>query len=247
MARFMVQATWDDCPHLAEDEKEALFSALPPHQRDARSKGIPALGSGAIFPVPESEILVKPFEIPPWYLFSAGLDVGWNATAAVWTAKNPDTGVTYLYSTYKVGAKEPAIHAQAINSRGKRIPIAIDPAARGRSQADGAALFETYFDLGLDLVKANNSVESGLYQVWQELSTGKLKIFSSCLDWLAEYRVYRRDEKGHIVKKKDHLMDATRYDRVTGSQFAIQKSEFENDDSGGNVAASGGRDSVTGY
>jgi hypothetical protein len=26
-----------------------------------------------------------------------------------------------------------------------------------------------------------------------------------------EYRLYRRDEKGRIVKANDHLMDATRY------------------------------------
>ena len=30
-------------------------------------------------------------------------------------------------------------------------------------------------------------------------------------NWLAEYRLYRRDENGKIVKAHDHLMDATRY------------------------------------
>ena len=246
MSRYMIQATWDDCPHLTDEAKEALFSALPPHQKDARSKGIPALGSGAIFPVPESEIIVEPFAIPDWFFFCAGMDVGWNATAAVWIAKNPDTGVKYLFSSYKVGQKEPALHTLAIDARGKRTPIAIDPAARGRSQADGEKLFETYFDLGLDIVKAANSVEAGIYQVWQELSTGKLKVFSTCVDWLEEYRVYRRDEKGHIVKKKDHLMDATRYGIVTGSEYATQRID-EVDDRGADRAAAGGVDSVTGY
>ena len=31
-----------------------------------------------------------------------------------------------------------------------------------------------------------------------------------------EFRLYRRDEKGRIVKERDHLMDATRYLEMTG-------------------------------
>lgn len=244
MARYLVQATWDDCPHLSAEEKEDLFESLPPHQRDARSKGIPALGSGAIYPVPESEILVDPFELPDWYFYSAGFDVGWNATAAVWFARDPNTGVTYLYNEYRKGRVEPAIHAQAIRARGEWMPIAIDPAARGRGQRDGEQLFQDYFDLGLDLVRADNSVEAGLYQVWQALSTGKLKVFRTCVQWLAEYRLYRRDEKGHIIKENDHLMDATRYNKVTGEGYAMQ---VPTDDDGQVEVWENTRNSVTGY
>ena len=244
MARYMVQATWDDCPHLSDDEKEALFESLPPHQRDARSKGIPSLGSGAIYPVPESQITVEPFELPPWYHYSAGMDVGWKSTAVCWTAMDPNTGVTYIFDTYKVGEKEPAIHASAIRARGEWIPIAIDPAARGRSQRDGEQLYQDYFDLGLDLVKAQNAVEAGLYQVWQALSTGKLKVFSTCKQWFGEYRIYRRDEKGKIVKEHDHLMDATRYNVVTGSTYAMQEPAEGADEAPHNR---GGANSVTGY
>ena len=31
-----------------------------------------------------------------------------------------------------------------------------------------------------------------------------------------EYRLYRRDDKGNVVKERDHLMDATRYLVVSG-------------------------------
>ena len=43
------------------------------------------------------------------------------------------------------------------------------------------------------------------------MSQGRLKIFRTLQAWLAEYRLYRRDEHGDIVKENDHLMDATRY------------------------------------
>ena len=135
-------ATWDDVPHLSADAKEALLAGIPPYQRDARTKGIPQLGSGAIYPVPEADVLVAPFEIPAYWPRSYGLDVGWNRTAAVWRAKDPETGVRYLYSEHYRGQAEPVIHATSIKSRGEWIPGVIDPAARGRSQVDGRKLID---------------------------------------------------------------------------------------------------------
>jgi hypothetical protein len=73
-------------PHLSAEQKAELWGSIPPYQRDARSKGIPQLGSGAIYPVPESEIVVDPFEIPLHWPRGYGLDVGWNRTAAIWGA-----------------------------------------------------------------------------------------------------------------------------------------------------------------
>jgi hypothetical protein len=46
--------------------------------------------------------------------------------------------------------------------------------------------------------------------VWERLSTGRLKVFANCEPWFDEYRLYRRDTKGRIVKKHDHLTDCTR-------------------------------------
>jgi hypothetical protein len=212
---------WDQVPHLTPEVQKELWESIPPFQRDARSKGIPQLGSGAIYPVPESEIIVSDFIIPAHWPKSYGLDVGWNKTAAVWAAKDLETGITYLYSEYYKGQAEPVIHAQGIKSRGAWIPGVIDPAARGRGQKDGAQLITIYKDLGLDLENAVNAVEAGLYEVWQRLSNGQLKVFSSLSNWRAEYRLYRRDEKGQVVKANDHLMDATRYNIMSGLDRAV--------------------------
>ncbi len=226
-SKFLIQATWDDAPHLTKKQKDKLFAALPPHQRDARSKGIPQLGSGAIFPIQESNIVVKDFPIPAHWLKCYSLDVGWKMTAALWGATNPDTGITYLFSEYYQGQAEPIIHAAGIKSRGIWIPGVIDSAAHGRSQEDGKQLFKIYSDLGLDIENANKSIASGLFKVWEMLSTNKLKVFESLVCWLAEFRLYRRDEKGHIVKQKDHLMDDTRYLIMSGLDRAIAKPYWE--------------------
>lgn len=218
--KAVVTATWDDVPHLSKAQKDALWQSIPPYQRDARSKGIPQLGSGAIYPVPESEIRVDPFPIPEHWPRAFALDVGWNKTAAIWGALDRDTDTVYLYHEYYKGQAEPSIHAEGIKAPGAWIPGAIDPAAGGRSQKDGDKLIDLYRNLGLSLVRADNRVESGLYTTWQLLSSGKLKIFSTCQHWFEEYRIYRRDEKGKVVKQKDHLMDATRYFVTTGRDIA---------------------------
>jgi hypothetical protein len=155
--------------------------------------------------------VIPDFPVPDHWPRAYGLDVGWSRTAAIWGAFNRETDVLYLYSEHYRGEAEPSVHAQAIKARGEWIQGAIDPAASGRSQVDGSRLVEMYSKLGLKLQFADNAVESGLFRVWQRLSSGRLRVFASCSSWFAEFRLYRRDDKGRIVKKNDHLMDATRY------------------------------------
>lgn len=239
MSRYVGTCTWNDVPHLTAEAKEELWESIPPFQRDARSKGVPQLGSGAIFPVPESDIVCDPFPIPSYWPRSYGLDVGWNRTAAVFSAHDRETDVAYLYAEYYRGQAEPSVHAAGIRAiAGDWMMGAIDPASRGRGQRDGQQLFQNYLDLGLRLILAENGVEAGLFDVWQRLSTGRLKVFKTLQNWLGEYRLYRRDEKGAVVKTNDHLMDATRYDIVSGLLVAtllpdyIEKSGFQRRGSG---------------
>ena len=221
--KICIQAGWDDCPHLTEEAKESLLATIPPYQRDARRKGIPTLGAGAIYPLAEEDYLIPDFPILPHWKQAYGLDVGWNRTAGVWGALNEDTDVLYIHSEHYAGEAIPAVHAQAIKARGEWIPGVIDPAARGRSQIDGSQLVEMYKSLGLDLDYADNSVSAGLYAVWQRFVAGKLKIFESCANLRGELRLYRRDEKGKIVKKRDHACDALRYLVMSGLLRAIAK------------------------
>lgn len=221
--RAVIMATWDDAPHLTEQMKRDMLAAYPPFQRDARSKGIPQLGAGAIYPVPESEVIIDPIEIPDHWPRVYALDVGWNRTAALWGAIDRDTGTIYLYSEHYRGQAEPSVHAGAIRARGEWVPGVIDPAARGRSQADGHQLRQDYVDLGLNLTDADNTVEAGIYAAWERLSGGRIKVFSTLQNWRSEYRLYRRDERGKIVKSNDHLMDCMRYLVNSGLSVAITK------------------------
>ena len=215
-SKYLVTAGMDDVPHIPADVKASILRDTPSHLRDARVHGTPSLGAGAIYPYAESSFIVEPFQLPDWWPRAYGLDVGWNRTAAVWGALDREQDILYLYGEHYRAEAQPAIHAGAISARGKWIRGVIDPASAGASQKDGERLIEVYRSLDLDLTPAENSVEAGLLAVNDRLSTGRLRVFSNLTQWRREFRLYRRNEKGVIVKKEDHLMDATRYLVVSG-------------------------------
>lgn len=228
-SRATITATWDDVPHLDARAKAELLASTPPHLRAARSRGVPSMGSGAVYPVALEDVTVPPFAIPPYWRRGYALDVGWNRTAALWLAEDPADGVLYAYAEHYRGQAVPVVHAEAIKARGDWIKGAIDPAARGRGQDGGQQLLATYVDLGLHLVLARNAVEAGIYDVWQRLELGRLRIFSTLQSLASEYRIYRRDERGHVVKSNDHMMDALRYGVATWDEIAARKPVTQRD------------------
>jgi len=218
LSKYVVQAGWKDVPHLDEEEKRKLVANTPLYQIKARTEGEPALGVGAIYPIDEAEITVPDRAIPDSWPRAFGMDVGWNRTAVVWGARDPGTGVIYLYNEHYQRMGEPPSHAHAIRARGAWIPGVIDPSCLGSSQIDGRTLMDLYRELGLNLQPAVNAVEAGITEVWNLLVSGQLKVLASLTNWFREFRKYHRDDKGSgkIVKRDDHLMDATRYLIVSG-------------------------------
>jgi hypothetical protein len=137
-------------------------------------------------------------------------DQGAGCTACVWGARNKDTDTVYIYDCYKRSRAELAIHIEAVKSRGEWIPGVADAAALIVTQNDAQQIINLYRQAGVNIQLPDKAVEAGIEKAWQLLSSGKLKVLSTCAQWFEEFRVYRRDEKGRIVKQNDHLMDATR-------------------------------------
>jgi len=229
----LVNATWDDAPHLTLEKREQILAALPPHERDMRTRGIPLLGTGLIFPVNDGDIMCDPFELPGHYRFIAGLDIGgWNHwTAAVWVAYNADNDTIYVYDTYKAQGQTPPMHAAALNARGKDIVIIYPHDAEKGDRQTGSAVAQQYRDLGCNMnyrcfgnpppegqeeggVGAL-SVDSGLLVMLTRMETGRFKVFKHLKDWFEEKRMYHRiatkDGRSVIVRNNEDLMSATRY------------------------------------
>lgn len=235
----LLQATWDDASdeiltiggkpgHLDKKMREQILSAYPVHEREMRSKGTPMHGSGLVFPLPDEDLYVDPFEIPDYYLRVCGLDFGVSdhPTAAVFGAYNPDTDIFYVYDCYKQKALSPVIHASALKSRGcDWIPV-IWPHDGNRQAGYGDAThaelyrkeglnmhFEKFSNppsLGFAEGEGNNSIEPGIGEMLNRMSTGRFKVFKNLNDWFSEKRMYHRKD-GKILAKNDDLMAATRY------------------------------------
>jgi len=209
--KAIVQAGWDDAPWLTEQSKKQMEADTPPHLIEARRLGRPSMGSGNVYPIAIESILCKPIEIPYFWKRLYALDVGWNNTACLWGALDPQTDTLYIYDEYFMKEQPPSVHAAGIRARGEWIPGVIDPASRGRSQNDGTQLWQSYRDLGLRLSKAENAVETGINDLWHRMTTGTVKVFNTLPHFAREFILYRRDLKGRIIKENDHIMDCFRY------------------------------------
>jgi hypothetical protein len=64
MTRCVVNMTIFDADHYSDEQRKAIIYSYPEHERDARTRGVPVMGSGRVFPVAEERITCEPIHIP---------------------------------------------------------------------------------------------------------------------------------------------------------------------------------------
>lgn len=221
MAKHVVRMGLEDAEHYTEAQKDAIRASYPPHERDAREKGIPILGSGAVYPVPRAAIEVTPFAVPDYWFEIGGLDVGWDhPTAAVRMVWDQEADVAYITHCYRQSKKTPLEHAEVLKGWGKNLPWAWPHDALSHGKDGSKPLRDQYRKHGLRMLdgfaafeSGSTAVEAGVMLLLEEMQVGKLKVFATCGDWFEEQALYHRKD-GKIVDELDDLMDATRYARV---------------------------------
>ena len=218
MSRFCINATWDDVPHLTAGQKDALWSAIPPHQRKARAQGLPVLGEGLVFPVDEELIREKPFRVPDYWPRLGALDFGYDHPfAAVEIAYDSEADVVHVVKTYRSRQATPLVHVSAIRKWGEWLPWAWPHDGLQHEKGSGVQLAKQYGEQGLRMmgVRATFSdgtshVEPGITDMLGRMESGRFFVFDHLNDWFEEFRRYHRKD-GKIVKVGDDLMSATRY------------------------------------
>jgi len=219
--KFMVTATWDDVPHLLEDDKVQLLKSYPEHERDARKFGIPMMGEGRVFTIAESEYVIDPVSIPKHWARLCGIDFGIDHPAAAgWIAWDRDTDTVYVYDCYRKAGETPPYHASAIRQRGLWIPVSWPHDGLNREKGGGRQLKDLYEDEGLNMLPMSarydkdkgggQPVEPIVMEVLERMQTGRLKVFSTCIPFLDEARNYHRKD-GKIVDKRDDTLKSVFY------------------------------------
>lgn len=220
---YFQNATWDDAFHLTDEVKKELLASIPEWQHEMRSKGLPILGSGLIYPIQESSLRVEPFAIPDHWVRIGAVDIGiTHDTAAVWAAWDPETDTIYVYDAYHAKEGTPHVHAPAIKARGNWIPIILPHDADNTERGSGKSVANYYREAGVNCQaetfynpmewdgKRTKFVEPGIMHILQRMKSGRLKIFTTCHRIFEEMRRYHRKD-GKIVKEFDDTMDAMRY------------------------------------
>jgi hypothetical protein len=109
MSKAVVRMTLEDALHYSEAKRRAIIEGYPAHEVEARTKGIPSLGSGRVFPIAESELSIDPPPVGRGWCLIGGLDFGWDHPfAAVKVAHDRDADCVYVLSTYRCREATPS-------------------------------------------------------------------------------------------------------------------------------------------
>lgn len=217
---FMKNVTWDDCPHLDEGAKKELSETYQDWERDTREKGIPMLGSGAVFKIDDNDIKIEPFEIPYHFAQLCGIDFGIDHPgSAVWLAHDRDRDIVYVTDCYRKSGQDALYHSEAIKTRGRWIPCSWPHDGMNRDKGNAQPLYKAFKKKGVKMLRRSSryqedkggpqAVEPVIIDMLERMKTGRFRVFSNLDLWFEEKRMYHRKD-GKIVDKKDDIMAATR-------------------------------------
>lgn len=217
-ARVVIQAGIEDAGHFSEEDRARIIASYPAHERDARTKGIPQLGSGRVFPVNQDDLTVAAFQIPEHWVQIGGIDFGWDhPSAAVRLAWDRDNDILYVMACHRAREQTPVMFSASIRHWGTWLPFSWPHDGLQHDKGSGDQLAAQYRAQGLNLLKVRatfsdgtNGVEAGVAEMLDRMQTGRLLVFSHLSEWFEEFNLYHRKE-GVIVKLYDDLMSATRY------------------------------------
>lgn len=223
---YLRGASWNDAPHLSEEDKNRLSATYRSHERKARTEGIPMMGEGAVFPVDDDEITVQPFRIPDHFARIKGCDFGIDHPAAgAEIAIDRDQDIVYVIDCYRKANELPPYHAAWFNKANRHVPVSWPHDGMNREKTGGRTLADAYRSHGVNMLSKSarypkvpgedekggpQPVEPIVNDVLERMMTGRWKVFANLSDWFEEKRSYHRKD-GLIVPRRDDILKATFY------------------------------------
>ncbi|EEO4608483.1 hypothetical protein G6S93_004409 [Salmonella enterica] len=217
---YLRQITWWDVPErYPPDVIERKLSALAEWERDMRSKGLPAVGKGAVFKFSDKEISVAEVAPLPHWIVNLAVDWGHvrDPSVVVATVYDPDNDIDYIldivaYLDKSEQDRSPAgVAAAILNSPYRNVPVIV-PHDSGldsdASESNGKMLarygvivdpqpFRNPADTQLRIQslsqtsnKSVRKIETGLQEMRYLFQLGKLKVLERCEQWFKEKHSY---------------------------------------------------------
>ena len=234
----LTSASWEDAPHMTPGMMEQKLASIPPHEREMRSKGVPVMGSGLIFPIPDEDIWCDPIQIPNYWARIIGIDFGWDHPfAAIALAHDREADVFYLYDSFAESKLLIPVAIDRLHHMSQDwIPIVWPHDGLIHDKQSGKPLAEMFREKGLPFHpdqfsnppgpgqkegQGGQGVEVGLQALYTAMIEGRFKVFKNQEQWFKEKRTYHRKD-GKVVKLRDDLMSASRY-AFQMSRHAIHK------------------------
>lgn len=220
----IVTMTLDEVPpkekggHFTADDKQKRLAGYKSYERDARARGIPLLGSGAIFATPESSVTEPLLEyVPDIWAKGWGIDFGiGHPFAAALCAWDRDADIVHVLHTIRMKDAISLVHATAMKQIAPNVKVFWPKDGADRDPHGGAPLKDGYAKHGL-LMYAEHahwpdgslSTEAGIDEWDQREKTGRIKFAAHLSECLEERRYYHRKD-GKIVKIRDDILSAVR-------------------------------------
>lgn len=219
--RGLVMMTIDDVDHYTADEKRKIIEGYLPHERDARAKGIPLLGDGAVYPIAEELVAEDPIQVPAWWPQLIAMDFGWHdhPTAAVRLAWDRDTDTVHITRAFKQSKQTLATYAAGVKALGGDVlPVSWPHDGLQHDKSSCIQIAQLYKQQGVRMLSEHaqfpddrkNGTEAAVWETLARMQTNRLKVDRNLSQWFEEFRNYHRKE-GKIVAEFDDLMKATHY------------------------------------
>lgn len=237
--------TIEDAEHYTPEQRAKIIAGYLPHEREARAKGIPTMGSGRVYPFAEEQLRETAISIPKHWPRIAGLDFGYDhPTAGAWIAWDRDTDTVHIYDCYRVRGASPVVHSAAFKARGPWIPVAWPHDGLQHDKGGSCEqLAEQYRGQGVNMLKSHAThvaqkgeaegqggygLEAGIMDLYGRMETGRFKVAAHLNDWWEEFRLYHRKD-GKIVPMGDDIMSATRYGIMMLRKAAVRRDPVVHD------------------
>ena len=225
---------WFDNPLMTKEKWERFCSRVPPHERDVRIRGVPALAGSMVFVEFDRRYrddgghVVRVDEVPDDLTLFAGHDVGMDhPTAVIFIGVDRDNRV---WCVDEYVARNTTIEqdceclGEILGERNLAAPAAIDPAAFTISKGNQMSPAMQYVRAGWPVMKALRTRDYGeramIYAMKRMFHDGEIMVSEKCANLIRELCVwkYRRDQRNRPVTggspfedRNNDCIDALRY------------------------------------